>query len=219
MKQQKLYWSTGSDLLRDVLTRLMDLPVMDPFRLVGGTGLALQLGHRISNDLDLFTDTEYGGVDLRKIDAILRETFNYVDQGTTDDFQIGIMRIIGNSPVHSVKVDLFYTDTFISPSLMQEGIRLASVEDIAAMKLELISRGGRKKDFWDMIEIIDHYDLARLLEIYREKYPYSDIEEVLTGLTNFSSADEQEDPICLRGRIWELVKLDIEDIVMKYMMK
>jgi len=212
----KLYWSTGSDLLRTVLIRLMGLPELDSFRLVGGTALALQLGHRISNDLDMFTDKEYGVVDLKKIDSLLRKNFNYVDKGTTDNFQIGIMRLIGDSPEHSIKVDLFYTDTFVRPPIIEEGIRLASVEEIAAMKLELIARGGRKKDFWDLIEILDHYSLPQLFEIYAERYPYLDLAYLQTCLTNFLIADEQEDPVCLKGRIWELVKLDIEDILGKY---
>ena len=151
-------------------------------------------------------------MDLQKIDILLRETFNYVDQGTTDSFQIGLMRFIGNSPEQSIKLDLFFTDKFIRAPIVQEGIKLASVEDIAAMKLELITRGGRKKDFWDLMEIIDHYNFPMLIDIFREKYPYLEIDDLLAGLTDFTLADEQEDPVCLRGRIWELIKLDIEEI-------
>ena len=210
----KLYWSTISSQLRSVLDRLAGYPEMESFRLVGGTGLSLQLGHRISNDLDLFTDNS--NADLKMIDALLRKNFNYVDQGSTDNFEIGIMRFIGDSPEHSVKVDLFFTDAFIRPPLTEQGIRIASIEDIAAMKLELIANGGRKKDFWDVIEILDHYDLAKLSGIYQEKYPYLDIQDFLTGLVNFNYADEQEDPVCLRGRIWELVRLDLEELVKEY---
>jgi predicted nucleotidyltransferase component of viral defense system len=206
----KLHWTAVNNLLKTILHRLNELPEIEPFRLVGGTGLALQLGHRISNDLDLFTDDE--SVDLQKIDILLRETFNYVDQGTTDSFQIGLMRFIGNSPEQSIKLDLFFTDKFIRAPIVQEGIKLASVEDIAAMKLELITRGGRKKDFWDLMEIIDHYNFPMLIDIFREKYPYLEIDDLLAGLTDFTLADEQEDPVCLRGRIWELIKLDIEEI-------
>jgi hypothetical protein len=213
-----LHWSVGSDLLRSLLTRLMDLPELEPFRLVGGTSLSLQLGHRISNDLDLFTDNQEG-IDLRKIDTLLRENFDYVDMGTTDNFLIGIMRFIGDSPDNCIKLDLFFTDKFIHPPLVLEGIRLATIEDIAAMKLEMISLSGRKKDFWDMAEILDHFDFARLLNVYKEKYPYSDIETVLGGLTNFILADQQEDPICLRGRFWELIKLDMEETVKEYLSK
>src|SRR4051812_48086538 len=87
-----------------------------------------------------------------------------------------------------------------------EGIRLAREEEIGAMKLDVISRGGRKKDFWDLVEILPDYSLPQLLSVYEKKYPYNDLEEVKRGLVDFTAAEEMPDPICLRSRTWEGVK-------------
>ena len=63
-----LYYSTVTDPLKDSLIALMSSPVFEPFRLVGGTALSLQIGHRVSVDIDLFTDAPYGSIDFEKID-------------------------------------------------------------------------------------------------------------------------------------------------------
>ena len=81
------------------------------------------------------------------------------------------------------------------------------------MKLEVISTGGRRKDFWDISGLLELYSLEQLLNFYTERYPYNNPKTVIEGLTNFSEADETEDPVCLKGKIWELIKLDIEEAV------
>jgi hypothetical protein len=90
---------------------------------------------------------------------------------------------------------------------------MAHIEDIIASKLHIIADGGRKKDFWDISELLEHYKLSNLLDFVMEKYPWMNQVDVLKGLTDFSRADEMEDPICLKGKIWELIKLDIKEIV------
>ena len=74
------------------------------------------------------------------------------------------------------------------------------------MKLDVIARGGRKKDFWDLVEIVYEYPLPDLMSVYEKKYPYNDLADVKRGLTNFAAAEEVPDPICLRGRTWTAVK-------------
>lgn len=74
----RLYWNTVKPILKEVLTILMHEKSFDPFRLVGGTSLSLQLGHRMSDDIDLFTDEAYGSLDFTAIDKFLRNTFKYV---------------------------------------------------------------------------------------------------------------------------------------------
>ncbi|MBV7532121.1 nucleotidyl transferase AbiEii/AbiGii toxin family protein [Chitinophaga sp. sic0106] len=74
----KLHWNTVTPLLQSGLRQLMTVPLFAPFRLVGGTSLSLQIGHRMSIDIDLFTDAEYGSIDFLPIDEYLRETYNYV---------------------------------------------------------------------------------------------------------------------------------------------
>ena len=206
---KKLHYDTVSPLLRDILSQLMTLPEFTPFCLVGGTSLSLQLGHRVSIDIDLFTDAPYGSLDFHAIQSNLRDMFPYCQGDCGDIVGMGASYIIGNSAYDSIKFDLFYTDPFIRPIKTIDNIRIASIEDIIAMKLDVIGRKGRKKDFWDLHELHDKYTIAEMLTLYAERYPYNHTqEELLLGLTNFSLADTDPDPNCLRSKAWPLIKLD-----------
>jgi hypothetical protein len=91
---------------------------------------------------------------------------------------------------------------------------MASKEEIAAMKMEIIGNGGRKKDFWDIHELLDHMYIQDISNHYTQRYPYGHSKETLVkGLTNFTVADDDFDPDCLRQKHWELVKLDFEELV------
>ena len=206
---KKLHYNTVSPLLRDILSQLMAQPEFTPFCLVGGTSLSLQLGHRISIDIDLFTDAPYGSLDFHAIQSKLRSMFPYCQGDCGDIVGMGASYIIGNSAFDSIKLDLFYTDPFIRPIKAIDNIRIASIEDIIAMKLDVIGRKGRKKDFWDLHELHDKYAIADMLTLYAERYPYNHTrEELLLGLTNFSLADTDPEPNCLRSKAWPLIKLD-----------
>ncbi|MBE6291621.1 MAG: nucleotidyl transferase AbiEii/AbiGii toxin family protein [Bacteroidales bacterium] len=206
---KKLHYNTVSPLLRDVLSQLMAQPEFTPFCLVGGTSLSLQLGHRISIDIDLFTDAPYGSLDFHAIQSKLRSMFPYCQGDCGDIVGMGASYIIGNSAFDSIKLDLFYTDPFIRPIKAIDNIRIASIEDIIAMKLDVIGRKGRKKDFWDLHELHDKYAITEMLTLYAERYPYNHTrEELLLGLTNFSLADTDPEPNCLRSKAWPLIKLD-----------
>jgi hypothetical protein len=75
---------------------------------------------------------------------------------------------------------------------------MASVDDIDAMKMDVISRGGCKKDFWGLHMLRNHYSEEQMLSLYEERYPYGASKEVcVTGLTNFSVADADPDPKCV----------------------
>ena len=203
--------------ITNALHKLMSFDEISSFRLVGGTSLSLQFEHRLSIDIDLFTDQKYGTVNFSAIDSFLRKTFIYTDLGNASENGPGKMYFIGESPEVCIKLDMFYTDPFIRPPVVINNIRMAAPEDIAAMKLELISGGGRKKDFWDIAELLERYPLSDLTGFYKEKYPYSDINKVLNCLTDFSLAEEMDDPICLKNKIWEIIKLDIKEAVMEYL--
>jgi hypothetical protein len=147
---KSLFYSTVSPLLLSILQDLMKASVFEDFRLVGGTSLSLLLGHRLSVDIDLFTDNIYDSVDFKEIDKYLRKKYLYVDTYNIDLVGMGKSYYIGNSKNDCIKLDLFYTDTFIRPIFQIDGLRLASLEEISAMKIDVVSRIGRKKDFWDI---------------------------------------------------------------------
>ncbi|MCA1752882.1 MAG: nucleotidyl transferase AbiEii/AbiGii toxin family protein [Flavobacteriales bacterium] len=192
----------------------MKLNEFENFRLVGGTSLSLQLGHRKSDDIDLFTDAEYGSIDFLKIEHVLREKFSYVDSLPGDIIGMGKSFFIGNKASDSVKLDLFFTDNFVFPLIGFKDIRLASMEEIAAMKLDVIGRGGRKKDFWDFHALLEKFSLNEMIDFYINRYPYNfSREEVMKALTNFERAEYEFTPICLKGKVWEIIKLDIQELV------
>ena len=121
---------------------------------------------------------------------------------------------IGNSRNEAIKLDLFYTDSFICPIVEKNLVRMASIEEIAAMKMEVVGNGGRKKDFWDIHELLDYLSLEQILALHSERYPYSHSKNVLINkLIDFQVADNDTDPICLKGKYWELIKEDFNDII------
>ena len=184
------------------------------FRLVGGTALSLQRGHRLSVDIDMFTDAPYSSIDFSILETYLTSAFPYVSGNDHKVAGMGKAYIAGENEKASIKLDVFYTDTFIRPALVVDGIRMAHVEDIIAMKLDIISRSGRKKDFWDIHELMGDYSLNQMLALHEERYPYAhDKKSIINNFKNFTTADSQIDPDCLHGKHWEVIKLDIMDFV------
>lgn len=209
-----LYKNTVSQELWDTLSLLMSLDVIKSFNLVGGTALSLQLGHRISTDIDLFSDSEYGSIDFTEIDEALEHHFSYVYFSFSTKNTLGKSYFIGDSENTSIKLDLFYTDRFILPIFDYEGIRISSIQDIIAMKFEIISQQGRKKDFWDIHELLDKFSLDDMYSFYTKRYEYgTSKDDMLKKLIDFEFADNDFDPICLKGKYWEIIKLDIENEV------
>ncbi|WP_240141068.1 nucleotidyl transferase AbiEii/AbiGii toxin family protein [Sphingobacterium bovisgrunnientis] len=184
------------------------------FRLVGGTALSLHLGHRESIDIDLFSDVSYGSLDFDEIDNYLKRSFPYVDYLSNIAPAIGKSYTIGSDVENTVKLDVFYTDPFIQDAVVEDNIRLASIEEIIAMKIDVIQRGGRKKDFWDLHELIESYILHDMLNLHEQRYPYThDRNLILSNLVNFEIADNDFDPICFKGKYWEFIKADFKDYV------
>ncbi len=215
MAKQTLYYNTVSDLLLEVLTILMNEPLFDPFRLVGGTNLSLKLGHRKSVDIDLFTDADYGSLDFKQFEAFLENRFQYFYKtDTTSIVGFGRSYYIGDSKDNYIKVDLMYTDKYINEAETIDNIRMASLADIAAMKINAISRCGRKKDFWDVHILLDIYSIKEMLEFHKHRHEWEhDEAKLLDSLVDFSEANEMEDPICLMGKNWTDIKLTFIEIV------
>ena len=209
----KLHYQTVTPQLKSLLVWTMTEKIFDTFRLVGGTALSLQLGHRQSADIDLFSDAEYGSIDFAEIEYRLKKKFKYIDSHDVP-IAFGTSYFAGNCAKQCIKLDLFYTDAFIRPAKVADEIRFASQEDIIAMKLDIVGRGARKKDFWDIHELLNNYSLDEMLLLHQERYPYShNKKEILENITNFKDADNDFDPVCLKGKHWELIKLDIFETV------
>lgn len=186
----------------ELLKNLMQEKMLANTRLVGGTALALQYGHRNSVDLDFFgeIDSEEDYVTMLK--------------------QYGNVMVIKNSPtikqfiVNGVKVDFVnYKYPWIDNPVEEEGMVLASPKDIAAMKINAIEGRGSKKDFIDIYFFLQKYHLSEILEFYSKKYPEYSIFRAMMSLTYFDDADEQVMPKMFENVSWELIKNSIKKIV------
>ena len=208
--QNKLHYHIASPLLLGLLKMLSTSKEFDAFRLVGGTALSLYRGHRESVDIDLFSDSPYNSIDYDAIDHFLRSTYPYVDTSDYKVIGMGKSYYVGKDDNNCVKLDLFYTDDFIQEAVLIDGIRMATLEEIIAMKIEVISRGGRKKDFWDIHELMHDYSFREMITLHKRRYPHThDEASIKSNFTNFSTADEDFDPICLKGKHWEIIKWDM----------
>jgi len=212
----KLYLNTVSDFLWNSLKQLMSMKEFDSFRIVGGTSLSLQLGHRESIDIDLFSDTEYGSLDFNILEEALLKKFPFVELPIVKDVGMGKSYFIGNNNKDLVKLDLYYTEPFVFPCIIEQNIRFSSIEEVAAMKFEVIGQGGRKKDFWDVHELLETYSLDEMLNFYIKRNPYGHSkEELLVKIIDFSVAEYEFTPNCYNDKDWEIIKLDLEYLVKK----
>lgn len=214
-QQNNLHHETVSPLLMNCLNKIMAEGLFDSFRLVGGTNLSLRFGHRISDDIDLFTDAEYGSVDYPALERWLSANFPFFDNPYKEGpVGFGKMYYIGLSTDNAVKLDVMYTDKFFSEPQLIEGIRMASTEQMVAMKMEAINFGGRKKDWWDIHMLLEHFSMEEMFELHKQWQPYThDRERLFSQLINFTEAEGQPDPRCLLQKDWDLIKMDIYDEV------
>jgi Nucleotidyl transferase AbiEii toxin, Type IV TA system len=192
----------------DVLKKLSLLSFLSDFRLVGGTALALYWGHRTSEDIDLFTD--------KKEDLLFLEgKMNELDQS----------EFLSRTPialfykVNSIKTDLLiYPYPFQQKPFIEDGLRLAALDDIVTMKLGAITNRGAKKDFIDLYYIFQHYSLQKLCELYIEKYRTKDLFALFRALTYFDDAESQKAPLLLKDKnlTWAGIKKVIQFKIKEY---
>jgi len=180
----------------------MNLPPFNDFHLCGGTSLALLFGHRVSVDIDLFSP-----VQLNK-DIIARELSNAFP-GYKEVFTP--VRSFYFCYLDNIKTDFVYSEApVISPFLQLEDLRMWSLPDIVAMKLNAIYGRGSKKDFWDIDELLNHYTLKEMSEFFFSKYPKAFEEGMMMSLVYFEDADKEVDPIKLKQRNWPDIKRRVE---------
>lgn len=190
-----LHVETVLESTLDLLKELQAIPDLADMRLVGGTSLALQLGHRASVDLDLF-----GRFDPSKsFRRVLQVAGHEVDGSETGDVQTLL--------VDGVKVDLVnYSYAWISQVLTEDGVSLAGMDDIVAMKLSAAANRGKKKDFLDIATLLDKYSLAEMFVRYQKKFGVKEIAFALRGLTYFEDAEEDPMPMMFSDLTWPQAK-------------
>ncbi|MBD3375390.1 hypothetical protein GF406_10170 [candidate division KSB1 bacterium] len=183
---------------RKLLHRLAEQQWIRPFYLVGGTALALHLGHRQSIDFDFFTFNEF---DQNRLLSDLNQfgSFELFDQSS------GTI----NGALDKIKISfLRYDYPLLKPSRLFQLVSVADIFDIALTKLAAISGRGAKKDFIDLYFILGHYSLDDLLPAYEEKFGpgLGNLYHLQKSLVYFEDAENQPMPLMLKPVSWPKIK-------------
>jgi hypothetical protein len=193
---------------QEILDRLSRLKLPPRTYLAGGTGLALQLGHRISVDLDFFTPSKF---DPERLAEELKVLINLqVEQSSRGT-------ILGS--IGSVRFSLFrYDYPVLFPFKMFCGISVADLKDIAPMKMATLPGRGKKRDFVDMYFLCRRFSLKKILALYRRKYRAGEVNNLIhlqKSLVYFPDAEADPMPRMLRPIVWEEIKRYFEKEVQK----
>lgn len=164
----------------DLIDKLMKDNKFSSFNLVGGTALALKIGHRKSIDIDLFTTSDFNSPEIS----------NHL----TENYNVTRIQNINNGVfclVDGIKVDLLaHKYPLIDDVEIIDGIRILSLKDISAMKLNAIyNNGTRLKDFVDVYILLESFSLQDLLVASEQKYPQNTISMVKNALLHHEDID------------------------------
>ena len=188
-----------------LLKTLMQDEKLKHFHLVGGTALALYMGHRKSVDLDLFSQQLF---DVQELGDYLKHTYNFQIERLSDVTLIGY--------INSVKVDCIrYDYPLVEPVQDYEGIRIYSVPDIVAMKLTAISQSGKRlKDFVDIAFLSAKMSLEEMLKAFKIKFPKTSAISAVRGLTYYDDIDFSVEIDLMDGIFkWKVVEKRLKEMV------
>ena len=193
-----------------LLKRIHALPELADTRLVGGTALALQLGHRISVVLDVFGKWDYS----KDLSLVLSSIGRVEKVSGTPDGRMSFFFIDG------VKVDCVSYEMYdwLEPPIVEEGVRLAGIKDIAAMKLNAITNRGARKDFIDLARLLEEHSLIEMFEWHKQKYSDANPALVLRSLSYFVDAETMPMPRMIIPLDWSSAKERIRSAVREYIL-
>lgn len=193
----------------ELLTQLQSEEALNNFNLAGGTSLALQIGHRRSIDLDLFSTDDF---DVNFLLEFLETNYNFHSDFTANNTLKG--------SIDSVKVDFISHKYPLIKNIREvEHIKLYSVEDIAAMKLNAIAGNGtRSKDFIDLYFLLKEYSVTQLIDFYSQKYKTRNTFHVVKSMVYFDDISLQDWPVMVleKNLNMDKVKKIIEKKVKEY---
>jgi len=195
-----LHFNTIATRTLTLLEGLMDEPLLAATRLVGGTALALQLGHRTSIDLDLFGHISCDDIQLRKTLA---------SHGQLQE--ISMSQNVKLFTIDGVKIDIVnYDSPWIDGMVKHDNLRLASVSEIAAMKIRAIIGRGTRKDFVDLYYLLQLFSIEDIMALFRKKYPDVNDFIAIRSLTYFEDAEQAPMPMMMDKSVtWESMKSHI----------
>jgi hypothetical protein len=188
----KLHRVGITDELWEALQKFQGDVLFKDFNLVGGTALSLQIGHRLSKDIDLFTPKE---LDSAKI-------LNFIENSFRDGFDIlnnseSILQVmIGEK----LKVDFVkYKYDLLDPLIESDGVRLIGKNDLSAMKISAVgTRGYEAKDYVDLYFLLREMPISRMFDNFQKKYSSTDIQHYKRSVVYFDDIPESS---------WESVQM------------
>ncbi len=169
----------------ELIEKLQTDLIFEDFYLVGGTALALQIGHRTSIDIDLFTRSD---IDIVYLIEHLESNYNFSLQFSHKNTLKGI--------INGIFVDLLKHDyKYVTKPLAVEGIKMLDKPDIAAMKVNAITGNGtRVKDFIDIYFLLKTYSFKEIIHYYSVKYNERNTFHAVKSLTYFNDIEKGEWP-------------------------
>lgn len=201
--QMKFHTTTLSERQLVLLKKLGPYMKEHEFYLGGGTAIAIMLGHRKSVDLDWFTPEpipDPQGLSRQLTSANIQHSVTSIEQGTL------YIRAQG------IRVSLMeYRYPLLRPFVVwkETDCQLASLDDLACMKLSTILQRGSKKDFIDIYALMKkHRNLTQLIKLYHKRYG-ADVAPVLYALNYFDDADKQGMPRMLWKESWQDIRKEI----------
>ena len=202
-----LHYETVDESTLGLLKQLQALGILSEMRLVGGTSLALQIGHRKSIDIDLFGNLSCD------YDSLIDEL-----KTLGEVVPLKNSKNIHSLLINEIKVDIVnYKYKWLSNKISADNLCLATIHDIAAMKLNAIIGRGSKKDFIDLFFILKDYSLATIMGFYTKKYNDGSAFLVLKSLIYFEDAEIEEMPFMFNNITWQTVKDNIKKAHASYM--
>ncbi len=196
MALEKIIKTAVPETVLNLLHTLMRDERLDQFYLVDGTSLALRIGHRMSVDVDLFTNEDF---DEDSIGELLQQRYS----ATSIEKEKNTVR----GSILNINVDLIaHKYQLLEPIIQIDGIRMAGLKDIAAMKINAISNRGAKKDFWDYAALLSHFTTQEMLSFFQSKYPAANAWHAEKSLSFFDDSESDPDPRDLSGRTWHEIK-------------
>ncbi len=164
-----------------LLGRLQAEPLLCSTRLVGGTALSLQIGHRVSDDLDLFSVAPLDGMAVQRM---LVDKYGFIPAIIEENTLIGF--------IQGVKIDVIYHPfPWLEKAIEEDGFRIATKKDIAAMKMHaIINSGKRPKDFVDIAFLSMHFSYNDIKRLLLRRYPAYDPMMADRAVVYFGDIDE-----------------------------
>lgn len=196
-----MFAETINSETKRVLEKIAENRIAANFYLAGGTGLAIQLGHRISIDLDWFSYDDFSN------DGLKKELSKIGDFELTGEEEGTIHGIIDGVRASFLR----YGYKLLFPLLDFENVKMADERDIAAMKIDAVSSRGSRKDFVDIYFLLGKYSLSELIGFFEKKY--ADIKynklHILKSLTFFEDAEGEPMPAMIKPMNWNEAKKKI----------